>query len=234
MPRDLAYEATLPVEAQRAIADLYKARAHAPGQVRWGDLYSSLGTEYEATLAELRQSTQEHLRRAKLVRAQTRQEQRQRAWDKQAIELDPDSPMGKQTRGLSDNDLVWVCHGTSSKFWPAIRRAGLVPTDPQDETARRRGLSRRTWKGPTASTPGFVYLTVACDQGGRGDARFYAQVAASTWGGEPVLLRLIVPWGWLEPDDDDADIDTGRVQFRTTEHIPPSAIKEKDGRRVTL
>lgn len=227
MPRDLAYEATLPADAQRAIAEFAKARQGFAGQVKWENIYHYLGMpgEYAATLAELRERTREYQRKRQSIRAAEQRERRQRAWDAQAIELDPDGPMGKQTRGLQDTDLVWMCHGTSSKFWPAIRRDGLRPTDPREQ---------RTWTGPHASTPGFIYLTTACNRGGRGDAHFYAGVAAGTWGGEPVVLRLVVPWGWLEPDDDDADLPTGRVQFRTTHRVPPDLLREKDGRRIRL
>lgn len=227
MPRDLAYEATLPAEAQRVLSEFAAARRGMAGHVKWENIYTylSVGGEYAQTLAELRDATREHLAKAKRIRAGERRLQRERAWDAQAVLLDPDSPMGKQTRGLQDTDLVWMCHGTSSKFWPAIRRDGLVPTE---------ASHRRTWKGTTPSTLGYVYLTAACNQGGRGDARFYAQIAAGTWGGDPIALRLVVPWGWLEPDDDDADLATGRVQFRTAHRIQPDLLREKDGRRIHL
>ena len=44
--------------------------------------------------------------------------------------------------------------------------------------------------------------------------------------GEPVVLRVIVPWRDLSPDVDDSDISCGRYQWRTRSDVPPAAIEQ--------
>ena len=150
-------------------------------------------------------------------------------WEGQGIVLDPWSmPPARQLCGKD----AWLYHGTTSKFLPRILRDGLVPGD---EPPRRKRLRRQDRKSNTGG-PGdpvryqpHVFLT-ANEAGHASSAEWYARGAAATHGGDPVILRVLVPWDDLEPDPDDADIASGRYQF-VIDRVPPGAILEVDGKR---
>lgn len=66
---------------------------------------------------------------------------------------------------------------------------------------------------------------------GAASAEFYARRAAVVFGGEPVILRVIVDWDDLSPDPDDEDIASGAWQFVTS---APVRVVEVDGEKVAL
>ena len=150
-------------------------------------------------------------------------------WEAQGVALDPWAmPPARQLRGKD----AWLYHGTTSKLLPRILRDGLVPGD---EPPRRKRLRRQDRKS-NASGPGdhvryqpHVFLTANADSDAS-SASWYARGAAATHGGDPVILRVLVPWDDLEPDPDDADIASGRYQF-VVDHVPPEAILEVNGKR---
>lgn len=141
-------------------------------------------------------------------------------WESQAFEVPVPKPQGGY-RGKFDGALVWMYHGTSSVLLPDILRHGLLAQPP-----------KQAWD---STTRGWVYLTASASARGCGAAD-YAKKAVYQFGGEPVVLRVIVPWRDLSPDLDDSDISCGRYQWRTRSDVPPAAIFEVDGehRRGTL
>ena len=219
--RDPARERALPKEAQDLITRYAHARAEAarPGVVRWENVYKAFEEGDPEVAGELEALIREHHEYAKKRKKWDEEEVEERQYNSQAVELDPSWSPTKIDRMVKSSTPVWMYHGTSTKLCSKIMRDGLRPD------------ARRTW--PDA-TPGYVYLTVEPGSWSKpaGDARFYAERAAGRWGGDPVVLRLIVPWGWLESDEDDADLQSGRLQYRTTETIPPSAIMEFNGDRI--
>lgn len=130
-------------------------------------------------------------------------------WESQAFEVPP-KPKGGH-RGKFAGALVWMYHGTSTALLRDIKRNGLQADAP-----------KRTW---SSTTRGWVYLTRAPSDG-PGGAWDYALKAAREHGGDPVVLRVIVPWDDLSPDLDDRDISAGAHQYRMRYGVPPSAIFE--------
>jgi len=134
-------------------------------------------------------------------------------WEAQAIEIDTSlSPSAMEDAYAGE--LVWLWHGTSSAVWPSIERHGLV-MDPSD----------RAW---STTTPGFVFLTAEPNQA----ISIYAKSAVQVLGGDPMLLRIILPWDELMWDEDDADLPSGRVQFMLARDVYPGEIMESDDVRV--
>lgn len=136
-------------------------------------------------------------------------------WESQAFEVPPKPKSGH--RGKFTGSLVWMYHGTSTALLGEINRLGLQPDAP-----------KRTW---SSTTRGWVYLTRAPGDG-PGGAWGYALKAAREHGGDPVVLRVIVPWDDLSPDLDDRDISAGAHQYRMKYGVPPSAIFEVGDERV--
>ena len=150
-------------------------------------------------------------------------------WEGQGVVLDPWAmPPARQLRDKE----VWLYHGTTSRFLPRILREGLVPGDepPQRKRLRRQGRkSNVSGVGDRVRYQPHVFLTANADSN-VSSAAWYARGAAATHGGDPVVLRVLVPWDDLEPDPDDADIASGRYQF-VVDHVPPEAILEVNGKR---
>lgn len=219
--RDPARERALPKAAQDLITRYAHARADAgrPGVVRWENVYKAFEEEDTEVATELEALIREHKEYAKKRKKWDEDEIEEKVYNSQAVEIDPTWSPTKIDRLVKRDTPVWMYHGTSTRLCSKIMRDGLRPD------------AKRTW--PDA-TPGYVYLTVEPGSWSKpaGDARFYAERAAGRWGGDPVVLRLIVPWGWLESDEDDADLKSGYLQYRTSETIPPSAIMEFNGERI--
>lgn len=224
MRRDLRREASYPPIVRSVISQWIEMRAKARrlGRIRWESTYSWIDEELAAgrereVIAELSKAIDEARDELERRRRGRRLAAAERLWERQAVTIDAD-------RRPRDRDLagrnVWLWHGTSSELLPKIREVGLLATPP-----------RRTHG---SSTPGYVYLTA--QPGGYfndgGSAVFYARSAAGKHGGDPVLLRVVVPWDDLEPDEDDAELECGRVQFRTSVDVPPQDIREIGEERV--
>jgi hypothetical protein len=153
----------------------------------------------------------------KKARASARRDREDEAWEAQGIDLGDVSYRGKAALERAARGMpVWLYHGTSSKQLPGIRRHGLRIGDA---------------KVDPAETPG-VYLTARLGGGGyhSSDAQMYADRAARTLGGDPVVLRVLVPFDDLSWDSDDEDIATGAYQF-VTDSVPPEQILEINGVR---
>jgi len=114
--------------------------------------------------------------------------------------------LDKQLRGAN----VWLYHGTSSVFLTGILDTGLLTEPPQ--------------AAHDSTTRGYVYLTADYDHA----LGFYAKAASARFGGDPVVLRVLVPWDELYPDEDDADIPSGRRQFQIPRTVSPYEIHQVD------
>jgi hypothetical protein len=220
MARDRAREAELPLAARQLIDD-YHAALQASGahrSPRWRNVYEAFESGdpevykyFQGVIFELTEQIPAH-------QAQLVADAEEARWNAQALEVDPDLSIDEMSAVLR-GQLVWLYHGTSSAWLPVILRDGL------------RTDVEQTWDN---SSVGYVFLTAAPGwghTGGKGDAVFYAQIAAAKWGGEPVVLQVIVPWDTLMLDEDDADLSVGKYQFMSP-WVPPSAIMAIDGERV--
>ena len=216
--RDNQREALLSAP-QRQLIERY-ARAWSssgrPGYIRWQNLYAALEEHEPGVEDAVEERITELKKDAPAARSRRKAEREQERWEKQALELDSWLTLAQQRRRYAGRD-VWLYHGTSSELLPTILQYGLQPD-----------VDERIWD---EATPGYVYLTALYDGSGKGDASFYARRAAGHFGGEPSVLRVIVPFDELEPDEDDADIASGRHQFRNPH--PVTRIMEIDGERVT-
>lgn len=159
-------------------------------------------------------------KRCASVRAKLRGEKRADAIEKryqsQGIDLEEAAYRGPAAlKRAARGKLVWLYHGTSSNLLASIRQHGLRIGDAKVD--------------PT-ETPG-VYLTALPGRGDHNGAYFYARRAASALGGEPVVLRVLVPFDELAPDRDDEDISTGNWQF-VTDYVPVASIMEINGERT--
>lgn len=162
--------------------------------------HAELAVEVAARAREIRGAIPEQAARAARERAEERD---LAAWEGQAYELEV-MPRGRAAEGR----LVWLYHGTSDALLASILRRGLLD-DPPARSA------------DSTVTPGYVYLALTAAR-----TNFYCQVACRKHGGEPVLLRLALPWSWTEPDLDDVDIESGRWQRRVGASLPPDHIFE--------
>lgn len=209
--RDRAREKRLVPEAQHLIEEWVAAMSAAGvGNVRWNVAYEALESGDANVYEDLRNAIQSLRERAEQRARWDAEEAEQATWDAQAEEVDPYQSFRQLDRRL-EGKRVWLYHGTSTALLPAILEDGL--------SHEKTPLDRET-------TRGFVYLTAMPANDGRGDAIFYARRAAGRFGGEPVVLRVIVPWDDLYLDEDDVDIATGRYQFRYAGAIPPEWIRE--------
>lgn len=134
------------------------------------------------------------------------------AFERQAV--DPDGKSPKQLRGKH----VWMYHGTTDAFLPNIESRGINHLAPHWSNVGRTATSR--------PTPGHVYLTSDADQ-----ARRYANGASAKHGGSGTVLRVAVPFDELSRDADDADLASGRTQWRLSRTVTPDEIKEINGQR---
>ena len=162
--------------------------------------HAELAVEVAARAREIREAIPEQAARAARARAQERD---LAAWEGQAYELEV-MPRGRAAEGR----LVWLYHGTSDALLASILHQGLL-ADPPARSA------------DSSVTPGYVYLALTAAR-----TSFYCRVACRKHGGEPVLLRLALPWSWTEPDLDDVDIESGRWQRRVGASLPPEHIFE--------
>lgn len=163
---------------------------------------AELAAEIASLARDLRAATPGQAEEAARRRAAEREEAE---WEGQAYQLDA------MPRRGAGGKLVWLYHGTSSALLPAILEEGLLADPPsRDEDS--------------SVTPGYVYLALTA---GRTD--HYARKAAWRHGGDAVVLRLVVPWSWTEPDGDDEDIESGRWQRRVPFDVGPRHIFEVQG-----
>lgn len=176
---------------------------------RWLQWYR---TATDQDLADFADSARQAIKRRLEQESERAEEAR---WESQAFDVTTPRPRSGY-RGRLDGALVWMYHGTSSELLPAILRDGLLPIPPR--------------KRQRSATGGWVYLTP--NRTGMCSAENYAHEAAYAFGGDAVILRVIVPWQDLAPDLDDRDISCGKHQWRTRSPVPPEAIFEVDGRRV--
>lgn len=227
--RDLARESSYPPAVRDALERWLTALRLRPRQTwrsprRWDVVYKNIEADLEAGRAD--QVASEFLALAATAEDEARRRRSdrrlgaaKRLWDRQAAEIDLEAPRRRWPRLYQGKD-VWLWHGTSTELLPEIREYGLLAEPPK----------------PThpSSTPGYVYLTTISGGWSRtgGDALFYARSAASKHGGDPVLLRVIVPWDELEPDADDEDIESGNWQFRTPHDVPVDMVREIGEERV--
>lgn len=210
--RDPELEQQLSKRHQQLL-DRYERAYYAAGRagrIRWKGVYELLATdptaepELVATIHELEQAAP----KAERVRRERREQER---YEKQALELEA---WPRDLRRYLGRD-VWLYHGTSSAILPIVLEYGLQPEDVE--------------QAEPEATSGYVYLTAR--PVGPASAETYANRAAAVFGGDPVILRVIVPFDELEPDEDDADIASGSYQFRTPYVV--TRIMEVDGRRVS-
>jgi len=155
---------------------------------------------------------------ARAAHAQTARTARAAArYEAQALDLADASYRGTAAlaRAARGRD-VWLYHGTTSRFTPAIVRDGLRPGVHRID-AKQAGIFL------TARPGGSLH--------DGGTASWYARRAASVFGGAPAVLRVRVPFDTLTLDADDADIAAGAYQFVATA-IPPEDICELDGARL--
>jgi hypothetical protein len=226
--RDLARESRYPLAVRQALETWLRAKELRPrtwiyARTKWDWIYRSIEEDLAAgreavIVSEFLDLAAKAENEARVRRQQRRLGAARRIWERQAAEIDVE--LRRRWSRLYGGKDVWLWHGTSSALLPEIREHGLLAEPPK----------------PThpSSTPGYVYLTTIPGGFTRtgGDAIFYARSAASRHGGDPVLLRVIVPWDELEPDMDDEDIESGRWQFRTEFDIPPDMIREIGEERV--
>jgi hypothetical protein len=214
-----AFEASLSPERRRLLARFRKAREHSPGRPLYARFYAFMAeTPVEEIASEVEAKEREaeayEVRRKRTLRTERAEVRREARRYEGAVRLDLDlRERHAQARALRGQD-VWLYHGTSSRLLPKIRKEGLCPDPP------RRAYAQ--------TTPGYVYLTVHMGTGPRqgGTAAFYAQQAVALFGGEPVVLRVSVPWDSLESDEDDADLRVGADQYRTPTCVVPRQIAE--------
>ena len=221
MARDLERESKLGTDLRRLI-DKYDRAYRAAGRmgfIRWSNVYNALESGDDGVREELERVTQELLKEAPAAqqrrRRERRKERQKEQWESQATEVDPYTSIQEQERRYAGRD-VWLYHGTTTALLPTIRRFGLQPD-----------VEERTY---AEGTPGYVYLTALYDGSGKGDASFYARAAAGHFGGDPVVLRVIVPFDELDRDEDDSDLVGYRYQYRTP--YPVTRIVEIGGRKV--
>lgn len=149
--------------------------------------------------------------------AAAKAERADRAYETQGVDLEDLWHEGEAAvRRKASGQWVWMYHGTSSTLLPDILAHGLRP-----------GAQRID-----AKTPG-IFLTTQPGRGAHtgGTAWFYASRAAAHFGGEPVVLRVLVPFDSLEPDPDDEDIQAGRHQY-VIDAVAPAWIYEVNGEKT--
>lgn len=191
------------------LAELESEDGWAP-KIRWRNLYASLmGDEMassaaraflEGKIVDLEEAMEGATERRAYRELESKREAR-------GVEVDYWEGFSKLDAQLRGCD-VWLYHGTSSVFLPGILETGLLTEPPQashDNTTR-----------------GYVYLA------DYEQALRYARSSAARFGGEPVVLRVLVPWDELEPDEDDADIPSGRRQFQVPRTVSPYEIYQVD------
>jgi hypothetical protein len=223
--RDIARERTLSREAQSLIQSVDELRARVAraqglgglSRIRWNVLYASLSDPdprvVDEALEFLRSKVDELEAELPAATQRGREIRATKKWEAQAVEVDPwlsPNELERKLRGKT----VWLWHGTSTALWPTIETMGLLATPPghvHEDT-----------------TPGFVYLTAD----GSHAYDFYARRAAAVFGGDPLLLRVAVPWDELSYDDDDADEPSGRAQFMLGRDLRPWEIREVGDRRL--
>lgn len=216
-------------DTERLIVWAPRARA-AAGEVgrfasdwkdRWRRFVPATRTDAEAR-ADLLEwiDTRSHdalAAKAKTRASAARAERAERAYEAQGVNLedlwhDGDAAVRRKAAGKD----VWLYHGTSSLLLPDILKHGLLPGENVID----------------AKTPG-VFLTTQPGHGYNdgGTAAFYAARAAQHFGGDPVVLRVLVPFDDLQPDPDDEDIQSGRYQY-VIDAVPTAWIYEVNGEKT--
>lgn len=184
------------------------------GPLSFRRLYEGLETGSDEDLGDMADYISRMEGAVSQARRQVSAEAAERRYERQASEIDASLSFKQRDRKYAGK-LVWLYHGTASALLPQIVKEGLQP---DAEPAHRD------------TTPGYVYLTLQPGSySDGGTAFFYARGAARKFGGEPTVLRVIVPYDDLEDDGDDADLATYSHQYRTRQAVPPGAIMEVGG-----
>lgn len=190
--------------------DLWRERAREVGAERAARELADWAAEVRAGAGPAR----ERAARARAERAAAA------AWEAQAYRA-PYPPPRDVNRAF-EGRLVWLYHGTATSKLDAILADGV-----------RRDAPKRV---DSAANRGRVFLTSheggALHSGGMPGATMYAERAARRFGGEPVVLRVIVPWAWVAPDEDDWDLSCADIQWECGRTLPPAVVMEADGRRL--
>lgn len=177
---------------------------------------AKVARELEAYVAEIRAALSAETAKAAVER---KEQEAEEAWEGQAYVYPYPPP---RACGRWSGRLVWLYHGTTTTRLKAILREGIRP----DLPARRRAETK----------PGRTFLTANAGGGLRSGqapgAGMYAQRASELWGGDPLVLRVIVPWAVLTPDSDDADLACAGYQWETDTAIQPEQIMEANGRHL--
>lgn len=177
---------------------------------------AAVARDLEGYVAEVRAALSTETTKAS---AERQQQEAEAAWERQAYVYPYPPP---RACGRWAGRLVWLYHGTTTKRLRAILREGLRP----DLPARRRAETK----------PGRLFLTANAGgdlrSGQAPGAGMYAQRVAELWGGDPVVLRVIVPWAVLTPDSDDADLACASYQWETDTAVLPEQIMEANGRHL--
>jgi hypothetical protein len=207
-------------QADAMVAELQAAFAAAPWaayRIKWSVLRESLIEDDPEALEYFREKLVDTPARIERQRAAAAAEAEEEDYESQGLDLDALSYRGpaaidRTARG----QIVWVYHGTTTRFLDDILRRGLVG-----------GVNRIDAKNEG------VYVTARPGGGLRdgGTAHWYAERAAGYFGGSPAVLRLLLPYDELVWDSDDEDISTGNYQW-VTDYVPPGAIYEVNGERI--
>jgi hypothetical protein len=209
-----------PVHADALIAELQAAFAAAPWaayRIKWSVLRQGLVENDPEAIAYVHEKLAETPARIAQQQAAAAAEAEEAAYEARGLDLDELSYYGpaivdRKARG----QIVWVYHGTTTRFLDDILQQGLLA-----------GVNRID-----AKVSG-IYVTARPGGGLRegGTARWYAERAAGYFGGDPVVLRLLLPYNELDWDTDDEDIQTGNYQW-VIDYVPPSAIYEVNGESI--
>jgi hypothetical protein len=200
-----------PEQAEALIA---KVQANYVGyRPKWSVLYDNLLIDDEEALAFVREWTdpKKIAARKRKAKSEKVKEEREARYESQAVDPDDASYSGRSAiERVARGREVWLYHGTTSKFLRAILVDGLIAGVHRID-AKQRG----------------VYLTARHTP----SAVWYADRAAGHFGGDPVVLRVRVPFDWLEWDADDEDISAGNYQF-IADRVPPERICEVNGKKI--
>ncbi len=121
-------------------------------------------------------------------------------------------PSGESDHFFPGMDIV-LYHFTSDALLPKIKEEGLHTGHGQ--------------KSNVYSTLAGVYLTMDSSYNSPPNRQYQVQ-AVDKWGGNPVRLTVIENFDELTPDPDDADIQSGRIQF-ITDYVNPRQIVSTGG-----
>jgi hypothetical protein len=207
-------------QADALVAELQAAFAAAPWaayRIKWSVIRESLIEDDPEALEYVQEKLAETPARIQQQRAAEAAEVEEEHYEAQGLELDDLSYRGPRAIDRAARGrMVWVYHGTTTRFLNDILQRGLAG-----------GINRIDAKYEG------VYVTARPGGGINygGTAVWYAERAAGHFGGQPAVLRLLLPYDELTWDSDDEDIASGNYQW-VTDYVPPGAIYEVNGERL--